>query len=182
MSLRELHDLAALVPEVTAAAAAAAAPANSMDSSAHTTIAAGSGGGYYSSSSAARADAADSPTARSKSCPELIKEMTVEDIVQHYRLFVKELSDELVAIQQEKADAAHAAAHAAAAGAGTTAAAAWPGVAAAAVKPEDSGGFSSLSEQRLQQLTERCKYMFRMAATLNPGGPMSFVMTHERLF
>ncbi|WIA14140.1 hypothetical protein OEZ85_002682 [Tetradesmus obliquus] len=38
-----------------------------------------------------------------------------------------------------------------------------------AVQPEDSGGFSSLSEQRLQQLTERCRYMFRLAATLNPA-------------
>jgi hypothetical protein len=37
------------------------------------------------------------------------------------------------------------------------------------VKPEDSGGFSSSSEQRLQQLTQRCTYMFRVAATLSPG-------------
>jgi hypothetical protein len=167
MSLQELHDLAAPVPEVSAAAAAA--PANSADSSAHTAAAAsGVGDVHHSSSSTVRPDA-DSQTGRSKSCPELIKEMTVEEIVQHYRLFVSELSDELVSVQQEKMDSAQAAAAADGAGA---AAAAWPGV-ASAVKSEDSGGFSSLSEQRLQQLTERCGYMFRMAATLNPGRPTS---------
>jgi hypothetical protein len=151
MSLQELHDLAAPVPGVAAAAAAAAtAAADSGISSAHT--------GVGHSSSAGRAVDSDSPTERSKSCAELIKEMSVDEIAQHYRLFVRELSDELVAVQQEKANAAHAATHNAAAA----------GV-AAAVKPEDSDGFSSLSEQRLQQITQRCTYMFRVAATLNPG-------------
>jgi hypothetical protein len=172
MSLQELHDLAAPVPEVAAAAAATSAPADSANSSAHT--AAGL------SSSAARAADAGSPPERSKSCPELIKEMSVEEIVQHYRLFVRELSDELVAVQQEKANSAPAAAHAAAAGSSAAAAGGGGcGVAAAAAaveKPEDSGGFSSLSEQRLQQLTQRCQYMFRVAATLNPGGRISLCL------
>ncbi|KAF6265631.1 hypothetical protein COO60DRAFT_865645 [Scenedesmus sp. NREL 46B-D3] len=147
LSLQKLHDLAEPASEVASAAAASAVPANSLDGGSHT-VAAGPGAVGRRSPDGTAGAGADSPAARSKSCPELIKAMTSEDIVQHYRLFVRELGDELAAVQQETADGARAASHAAAAGAGAVAAS--PGPAAAAVEPEDSGGFSSLSEQRLQ--------------------------------
>lgn len=100
----------------------------------------------------------------SKSSHEIIKAMSVEDILRHWKLFLREFSDELVHVQQAAAAAREqqqqqlllGSSAAATAGDGQS-------------EPTSSGGFSKISEQRLQEVTTQARYLLGMAATLNPG-------------